>query len=302
MARRRDDPSPTVADDNRVRIRVVVSLLAGALAAAALVGTSDTATAGRTGCAQGNGGYTYAGHQGAVKGHGVRATITATRSPEVESGHVSGWVGVGGPGQGANGEDAWIQVGLAALHGVEEPFLYAEIARGGRQPQFVLIENGVEVGETPRPRRARDVGPAGLVAGLGRRQPGDEGSTSPRLVGSLGADRDRGELERRPGGLQPVRVPVRAGLGRVRSGRLVEAVRPRAPLPRPRLRAAGAGDHRSGSQAPREPGTSALRLRSFLLSGVRLQPDLRVEVAERAQPKTKVRLRPQPGARIRRRS
>jgi hypothetical protein len=138
---------PTVADDDRVRIRVVVSLIAVPLAVAGAIGTTNTASAGRTACAQGNGGYTYAGHQAAVKGHGVRATVTATRSPEVESGHVSGWVGVGGPGLGANGEDAWIQVGLAALDGVEEPFLYAEIARGGRQPQFILIENGVRVGE-----------------------------------------------------------------------------------------------------------------------------------------------------------
>jgi hypothetical protein len=134
-------------DVNRVTLRVVLGLLAGVLAAAALVGTSGTATAGRTACAQGNGGYTYAGHQAAVRGHGVRATIAATRSLGVEAGHVSGWIGVGGPGQGANGEDAWIQVGLAALHGVEEPFLYAEIARGGRQPKFVLVENGVDVDE-----------------------------------------------------------------------------------------------------------------------------------------------------------
>ena len=135
-----------VADDRRVTVRVVVSLLAGAAVAAALVGQSGTATAGRAACSQGTGGYTYAGHQGTYRGHGVRATIAATRALQVEAGHVSGWVGVGGPGQGANGEDAWIQVGLAALEG-SEPFLYAEVARGGSHPQFILLENGIQVGD-----------------------------------------------------------------------------------------------------------------------------------------------------------
>jgi hypothetical protein len=138
-------PRP-VADDKRVTLRVVVSLLAGAVVAAAFVGPSGTATAGRAACGQGNGGYTYAGHQASSKGHGVRATIAATRALQVEAGHVSGWVGVGGPGQGPNGEDAWIQVGIAALAGAE-PFLYAEVARGGRHPQFILLENDVRAGE-----------------------------------------------------------------------------------------------------------------------------------------------------------
>ncbi|MCI0633523.1 MAG: hypothetical protein L0206_06355 [Actinobacteria bacterium] len=128
--------------------RVVVSFLAGALFVSALVGFAGSATAGRAACAQGDGGYTYAGHQASHRAHGVRATITTARTPEVEAGHVSGWVGVGGPGQGANGEDAWIQVGIAAMHGVEEPFLYAEIARGGRHPQLILLESGIEVGES----------------------------------------------------------------------------------------------------------------------------------------------------------
>ena len=140
---------PPVADHKPVTLRVVVSLLAGVLAVASLVGLSGTATAGRASCGPnvGSGGYSYAGHQASHRGHGVRATITATRPLEVEAGHVSGWVGVGGPGQGAHGKDAWIQVGIAAMRDVEEPFLYAEIARGEGQPQFVLLENGVRIGE-----------------------------------------------------------------------------------------------------------------------------------------------------------
>ena len=95
----------------------------------------------------GNGGYTYAGHQATRRGHGVRATITAVRAPEVAAGHVAGWVGLGGPGQGPTGEDMWIQAGLASIPGMGT-LLYAEITRPGRSPQFRVLEENVPVGES----------------------------------------------------------------------------------------------------------------------------------------------------------
>ena len=145
MARRRGP-----ADHNGVRVRPLLALLVGVTAIAALVGVSATATAGSA-CAgpAESGGYTYAGHQASYEGHGVRATISLTRAPSVGAGHVAGWVGVGGPGQGANGGDAWIQAGVAALPGLE-PFIYAEITREGLDPQFVLLEEGVPVGRSHR--------------------------------------------------------------------------------------------------------------------------------------------------------
>jgi hypothetical protein len=128
-------------------MRSVIALLVGALAAAALVGASATASAGRAACGSGNTGYTYAGSQSTYIGHGVRASITAARTPAVAAGHVAGWVGVGGPGQGANGQDAWLQVGLASLPGLE-PLLYTEITRNGGTPQFRVLEDAVPVGES----------------------------------------------------------------------------------------------------------------------------------------------------------
>ena len=117
---------------------------------ASLVGASTTATAGSAcGASAGDGGYTYAGHQATYRGHGVRATITVVRAPDVAAGHVAGWVGVGGPGQGANGEDAWIQAGVASMPGMD-PFIYAEITREGRDPEFILIEQGVPAGRSHR--------------------------------------------------------------------------------------------------------------------------------------------------------
>jgi len=133
-----------------MRSAFLLTLLSAALVLAALAGESGTARADSTSScgldADGNG-YTYAGHQSTYAGHGVRATITPTRALNVAAGHVAGWVGVGGPGQGVNGEDAWLQVGIASLEGTK-PFLYAEIARGGRQPQFMLLEEGVRIGKS----------------------------------------------------------------------------------------------------------------------------------------------------------
>jgi hypothetical protein len=130
--------------------RPFLAVILGVVALAALVGASTTATAGRA-CISGAraGGYSYAGHQASHRGHGVRATITATRSPSVDAGHVAGWVGVGGPGQGVNGEDAWVQAGIGSMPG-KGAFLYAEVTREGRQPEFILIAEGVAVGESHR--------------------------------------------------------------------------------------------------------------------------------------------------------
>ena len=135
------------ADENGVRMRPALVVLVAVLAVLALVGASTGANAGSAACASGNGGYTYAGNQSSYVGHGVRAIITATRTPSVAAGHVAGWVGVGGPGQGPNGTDEWIQVGIASLPGME-PVLYAEITKPGRAPNFQVLEDEVPVGES----------------------------------------------------------------------------------------------------------------------------------------------------------
>jgi hypothetical protein len=119
----------------------------GALAVLALVGASTRATAGGAGCATGNNGYTYAGSQSTYVGHGVRAIITSTRTPSVAAGHVAGWVGLGGPGQGPNGTDEWVQVGLASMPGLPS-VLYAEITKPGRAPNFQVLEDEVPTGES----------------------------------------------------------------------------------------------------------------------------------------------------------
>jgi len=111
---------------------------------------SGRAEAERLGCGAGtNGsqGYAYAGRQSTTVAHGIRATITPTAPATVAAGHVAGWIGVGGPGQGPNGETMWLQVGVASIP--ETPtMVYAEITRPGRDPQFVQLLSNVRVGES----------------------------------------------------------------------------------------------------------------------------------------------------------
>jgi hypothetical protein len=134
------------ADDTRVRARILLAILVGALIVAALIGAVTTASAGPVCVADAREGYSYAGHQATHRGHGVRATITMDREPSVRVGHVAGWVGVGGTNQGANGRDAWIQAGIASMSG-RGAAVYAEIARSGARPELLLVEDGVEVGQ-----------------------------------------------------------------------------------------------------------------------------------------------------------
>ena len=130
-----------------MRARLLLTALVGALTVAALAGASTKAVAGRACLSGSHGGYTYAGNQASHRGHGVRATITMTRAPSVGAGHVAGWVGVGGPGQGANGEDVWIQGGIASLPGLA-PMIYAEVTRAGRTPQLIPVSDGIAPGRS----------------------------------------------------------------------------------------------------------------------------------------------------------
>ncbi len=99
--------------------------------------------------ANGSQGYAYAGHQATRVAHGIRATITPTSPPRVAAGHVAGWIGVGGPGQGANGETLWVQIGVASIPDTPT-MVYAEITRGGKEPVFLPLVKGVKVGESHR--------------------------------------------------------------------------------------------------------------------------------------------------------
>ena len=64
------------------------------------------------------------------------------------NGHVAGWVGVGGPGEGPNGKDEWIQVGLSGFEGSPNSDLYYEVTRAGSAPQYFEVEHDLAPGAT----------------------------------------------------------------------------------------------------------------------------------------------------------
>jgi hypothetical protein len=133
------------------RVAAITGALAG-LAALAVFLAPAGATSERLACASGthgSPGYAYAGLQSDGVGSGVRATITALRQPDVAAGHAAGWIGVGGPNAGPNGETMWLQTGIAALPNTPL-MVYAEITRPGRSPAFVPLHENVAVGESHR--------------------------------------------------------------------------------------------------------------------------------------------------------
>jgi hypothetical protein len=123
--------------------RTLRHVLPVALALAAVSSVAPTAPAAPRSCADG---YTYAGRLSATRAHGVRATLTALARPQVTDGHVAAWVGVGGVGEGPNGTDAWIQIGLSAFPEGDST-LYYEVTRPNASPTYHAVELGVRPGQ-----------------------------------------------------------------------------------------------------------------------------------------------------------
>ena len=133
------------------RVAAISFALAG-LAALAVFLSPAGANSDSLACGSGthgSAGYAYAGLQSNRVGSGVRATITAFRQPAVAAGHAAGWIGVGGPKAGPNGETMWLQTGVAALPGTPL-MVYAEITRPGSEPAFLPLRQDVSVGESHR--------------------------------------------------------------------------------------------------------------------------------------------------------
>jgi hypothetical protein len=125
-----------------LRLLVPAAVLAGA----ALFLSSPTSAPAKVTC--GSSGYAYAGLGSASRAYGVATYLQTAATPEVLSGHVAGWVGVGGPGSGPNGTDEWIQVGFSAFPGSSSSSLYYEVARPNAAPLYHEIASGLPVGTT----------------------------------------------------------------------------------------------------------------------------------------------------------
>jgi hypothetical protein len=87
--------------------------------------------------------YDYAGEQQGSAASGIRVDLTNIGTPGVAAGgHVAGWVGVGGPGQGPNGTDEWVQVGYAGFTGGNTQ-LYYEVTQPGLPPKYHQVDASV---------------------------------------------------------------------------------------------------------------------------------------------------------------
>jgi hypothetical protein len=98
----------------------------------------------------GTGGYTYAGVAASGHAYGISATITPLSAFSVVSGHVAGWVGVGGPKQGPGGTDEWLQVGFSGFPTDAGSSLYYELTLPNRAPSYHEVASGLPAGKAQR--------------------------------------------------------------------------------------------------------------------------------------------------------
>lgn len=95
----------------------------------------------------GAGAYTYAGVFGGSTVSGIGARITPETSGfDVLAGHVAGWVGLGGPGQGPNGTDEWIQAGLSSFPQWLGNDIYYEVALPNAVPVYHRVTASIPSG------------------------------------------------------------------------------------------------------------------------------------------------------------
>jgi len=82
--------------------------------------------------------YAYAGLFTNNPAQGITATLTTLALAHVPSGHVAGWIGLGGPHAGPNGQAEWLQTGLNTIAGGQSQ-LYAEIAQPGHPIKYLTL-------------------------------------------------------------------------------------------------------------------------------------------------------------------
>ena len=90
--------------------------------------------------------HALAGVSAPNNAYGISARIAQLNAPDILSGHVAGWVGVGGQGQGPHGSNEWLRVGSMALPGVTGGGIYYEVGQPGAYPVYHEVSTGVAVG------------------------------------------------------------------------------------------------------------------------------------------------------------
>lgn len=124
-----------------VRISSILALLA---AVVFLVAPAQGSKSSSKRCGAGE--FAYAGFQADTTAHGVRTTIAPLSVPNVEDGHVAGWIGVGGVDASPGGKAEWLQTGLASFSPYNTIYLYYEVTIAGRTT-YHEIKTDVKPGE-----------------------------------------------------------------------------------------------------------------------------------------------------------
>src|SRR5437899_7559994 len=115
-------------------------LVSAAVACAAFGGAAHALAGGNSE------GYSYAGMRVPSNAYGISARIGQLNGFDILSGHVAGWVGVGGRGQGPHGSNEWLRVGSAAFPGITGSDIYYEVALPGTYLSYHEVSTGVAVG------------------------------------------------------------------------------------------------------------------------------------------------------------
>ena len=89
--------------------------------------------------------YAYAGLFSNVRASGIKATVTTLAAAQVTSGHVAGWIGVGGTNAGPGGVAEWLQTGVQKSAGGDTE-IYAETTTPGGSPTYQMLVSDVEPG------------------------------------------------------------------------------------------------------------------------------------------------------------
>jgi hypothetical protein len=135
-------------------MRSAIGLFCGACALAAALLAAGSASAIRvdafrafSGGAACTATYDYAGAQDVRPRSGVRAKLRAVTQPRVAAGHVAGWLGVGGPGQGPNRSTVWLQAGYSAMMDWPQQ-IYYEVTLPKQGTRYRTIKAALSPGET----------------------------------------------------------------------------------------------------------------------------------------------------------
>lgn len=95
-------------------------------------------------------GYSYAGLGAEEHAYGISAVISPLDAFDILNGHVAGWVGVGGPGEGPDGSNEWLQVGYSGFPGITGSDIYYEVALPGRYPSYHSVATLLPAGSASK--------------------------------------------------------------------------------------------------------------------------------------------------------